>query len=86
MFSVKLIIIFFLLILTCSSFKLNEFNENPETLADLFEGDIVLESSSRNGIIQEALKWPKNNQGFVIVPYLFQQNEYSKFRLILLSK
>jgi hypothetical protein len=46
----------------------------------------VLESSSRNGSIQEALKWPKNNQGFVFVPYLFQQNEYSKFRLILLSK
>lgn len=74
---VKILIYSFFAISACSCLDLKNLTENVETIADLYEGDILL-VTGRNGIIRESMKWPKDNRGLVMIPYTFQPNAYSK--------
>jgi hypothetical protein len=69
-----------------------------EENVDLFQGDIILspvqedlvfadplyddDVSERTGILRESMRWPKNAQGKVILPYVIQRTDYSKLKFM----
>lgn len=59
-----------------------------ENVGGNFQGDMILSKQQirnlnftpRNGLINKRYRWPKNNEGNVIVPYGFKdKDEYCKF-------
>ncbi|XP_055603801.1 seminal metalloprotease 1-like [Uranotaenia lowii] len=52
----------------------NEDENNPWELSGLFEGDILLDSpaATRNGILNEALRWPN-----ATIPYYIEDDDFS---------
>ena len=54
----------------CAAAPMERIETDPELTAGYFQGDIVLDSNSRNGYISEALKWPNK-----VVYYRFYQDQ-----------
>lgn len=61
-----------------------ESEEEGEMIGGFIEGDLNLSdeqvvelfSLSRNGLFEEKYRWPKNEEGFVVVTYKFSNGHF----------